>query len=151
MLPHLKTSVAVISIFAILLPIYVMKYGSRYYGILYMKNATTKECNCRLTDHYSNVSMSSKYYADTRDNQLNFEDTNLSKKRLRKNVLFIIVDDMRPQIGAYFDPQQPDYFSKLRIQTPNLDKLATQSIVFKHAYAQYSLCGPIDNHMMYYL
>ncbi|KAK2170107.1 hypothetical protein LSH36_4g05020 [Paralvinella palmiformis] len=65
-----------------------------------------------------------------------------SNKQVRKNVLFIIVDDLRPQLGAYFDPEHPDYFSQLKIHTPNLDNLASQSIVFKHNYAQYSLCGP---------
>ncbi|KAK2165799.1 hypothetical protein LSH36_45g08051 [Paralvinella palmiformis] len=60
----------------------------------------------------------------------------------RRHVLFIIVDGMRPQLGAYYDPEHPDYFSKIKIQTPNLDKFASQSMVFKHAYVQYSLCGP---------
>ncbi|KAK2154746.1 hypothetical protein LSH36_258g00001 [Paralvinella palmiformis] len=59
-----------------------------------------------------------------------------------KNLLFIIVDDLRPQLGAYHDPEHPDHFGKVRMYTPNLDKLASQSILFTHAYAQYSLCGP---------
>ena len=60
----------------------------------------------------------------------------------RKNVLFFIVDDMRPHIGAYQDPEHPDYFSKIKTHTPNLDELATASILFRHAYVQFSLCGP---------
>ena len=71
-------------------------------------------------------------------NRTSFEST----KPRRKNVLFIIVDDLRAQLGPYFDPDHPDYFSKVKIQTPNLDKFASESMVFKHAYAQYSLCGP---------
>ena len=65
-----------------------------------------------------------------------------TKRYQTKNVLFIIVDDLRPQLGAYIDDVNPDYFSKVKIRTPNLDKLASRSIVFRHAYAQQSLCGP---------
>ncbi len=60
----------------------------------------------------------------------------------RKNVLFIIDDDLRSQLGVYFDRAHPNYFSKVQIQTPNLDKFASRSLVFKRAYVQYSLCGP---------
>jgi len=69
-------------------------------------------------------------------------------RRPLKNVLFLIVDDLRPQLGAYFDGDNPDYFSKLRIQTPNLDRLADQSAVFRNAYTQYSLCGPSRTSML---
>jgi len=68
-------------------------------------------------------------------------ETVSSNKQTMKNILFIIIDDLRPQLGAYFDPEHPDYFSQLTIYTPNLDTLASQSIVFKHTYVQYSLCG----------
>ena len=80
--------------------------------------------------------------AQTKLEQFNKNETKTKGQQQRKNVLFIIVDDLRAQLGAYHDPEHPDYFSKLRIKTPNLDKLASQSIVFTRAYAQYSLCGP---------
>lgn len=43
------------------------------------------------------------------------------------NVLFIVVDDLRPVLGCYGD--------KL-VKSPNIDQLASQSIVFSNAYAQ---------------
>lgn len=43
------------------------------------------------------------------------------------NVLFIVVDDLRPALGCYGDK---------RAITPNIDSLASQSIIFKNAYAQ---------------
>jgi arylsulfatase A-like enzyme len=49
------------------------------------------------------------------------------------NVLFIMSDDMRPELGAYGN--------KL-IKTPNLDKLASWGVRFDQAYVQYPLCNP---------
>lgn len=43
------------------------------------------------------------------------------------NVLFIVVDDLRPVLGCYGD--------KL-VKSPNIDQLASRSIVFNNAYAQ---------------
>jgi len=50
----------------------------------------------------------------------------------RPNVLFIAVDDLRPALGAYGDPQA---------KTPHIDRLATQSVVFTRAYCQVPVCG----------
>lgn len=49
------------------------------------------------------------------------------------NVLFITVDDLRPQLGCYGDPV---------IKTPNIDRLAKRSLVFERAYCQQALCSP---------
>lgn len=51
----------------------------------------------------------------------------------KPNVLFVIVDDLRPLIGCYGD--------KTAI-TPNLDALAADGMLFERAYAQYPICGP---------
>ena len=49
------------------------------------------------------------------------------------NVLLIIVDDLRPQLGAYgFDI----------MHTPNIDRLAAEGLLFRRAYAQWPVCGP---------
>lgn len=48
------------------------------------------------------------------------------------DVLFIIVDDLRPMLGCYGDR---------RIHTPNIDRLADRGIVFERAYCQYAKCG----------
>ena len=49
------------------------------------------------------------------------------------NVLLIIVDDLRPQLGAYgFDI----------MRTPNIDRLAEEGLLFRRAYAQWPVCGP---------
>jgi iduronate 2-sulfatase len=51
-----------------------------------------------------------------------------------KNVLFFASDDMRPEIGVYH-PSHP-------VHTPNLDKLASQSLLLKKAYVQQAVCSP---------
>jgi arylsulfatase A-like enzyme len=49
------------------------------------------------------------------------------------NVLFIMADDMRPELGTY---------GNKIIQTPNLDKLASWGVRFDQAFVQYPLCNP---------
>ena len=50
----------------------------------------------------------------------------------RPNVLFICVDDLRPDLGCY---------GNTLIKSPNIDKLASQGCVFTNAYAQVPTCG----------
>ncbi len=49
------------------------------------------------------------------------------------NVLFIAVDDLRPQLGCY---------GVKDIHTPNLDALAKHGLLFKRAYCQQAVCSP---------
>ena len=49
------------------------------------------------------------------------------------NVLFISIDDLRPELGCY---------ESRHIQSPNIDTFAKQGIVFEGAYCQVPLCGP---------
>ena len=51
----------------------------------------------------------------------------------KKNVLFIAIDDLRPELGTY---------GMTSVKSPNIDKLASQSIVFERAYCQVALCSP---------
>ena len=50
----------------------------------------------------------------------------------KPNVLFIAIDDLRPQLGCYGFKQ---------MQTPNIDRLASQGVVFERAYCMVSTCG----------
>ena len=49
------------------------------------------------------------------------------------NVLFILVDDLRPLLGCYGHPE---------IHTPNIDRLAQRGTLFNRAYCQNPLCHP---------
>ncbi len=49
------------------------------------------------------------------------------------NVLFIAVDDLRPELGTY---------GHSMIKSPNIDQLASKSIVFERAYCQVAVCSP---------
>ena len=48
------------------------------------------------------------------------------------NVLFIAVDDLRPQLNCY---------GKTFMHTPNIDKLADRGVLFEHAYCMVPTCG----------
>jgi iduronate 2-sulfatase len=49
------------------------------------------------------------------------------------NVLFFAVDDLRPQLGCY---------GVTDIRTPNIDKLASDGLLFNRAYCQQAVCSP---------
>jgi len=51
----------------------------------------------------------------------------------KPNVLFIVVDDLRPELGCY----GKDY-----IKSPNIDALASVGMVFNRAYCQQAVCSP---------
>lgn len=50
----------------------------------------------------------------------------------RTNFLFIICDDLRPELGCY---------GNRLIKTPNIDKIASHGMVFTHAYVQQAVCA----------
>ncbi|NOY00073.1 MAG: sulfatase-like hydrolase/transferase, partial [Verrucomicrobia bacterium] len=51
----------------------------------------------------------------------------------RLNVLFIAVDDLRPNISCY---------GVSGLKTPNMDRLAARGMLFRRAYCQIASCGP---------
>ena len=62
----------------------------------------------------------------------------------RKNVLMLIADDYRPNMGMYEDANDPFFTSPMMV-TPNLDALALKSLVLNRAYTPYAMCGPSRN------
>ncbi len=52
--------------------------------------------------------------------------------RKKPNVLFIAVDDLRPQLKCYGHEQ---------MISPNIDRLASQGVTFKRTYCQVPVCG----------
>ena len=57
----------------------------------------------------------------------------------RYNVLFIMVDDLRPLLGCYGHSE---------MHTPNIDRIAQNGTVFNSAYCQYPLCSPSRTSML---
>jgi len=56
--------------------------------------------------------------------------------RHHPNVLFIAVDDLRPELQCY-----ASQVMKPRAITPHLDRLAASGILFSHAYCNQAVCG----------
>eukprot|EP01048_Picozoa_sp_COSAG05_P006980 COSAG05_NODE_476_length_9460_cov_8.847025_4_plen_211_part_00 len=54
-----------------------------------------------------------------------------------KNVLFLISDDLRPEMLEAYKQGQ--------MITPHFDKLARESLVLNRAYCQQAICGPTRN------
>ena len=50
----------------------------------------------------------------------------------KTNVLFIAVDDLRPQLGCYGHKQ---------MLSPNIDRLASEGVLFTRSYCQVPVCG----------
>ncbi|WP_373513829.1 sulfatase [Persicitalea sp.] len=55
-----------------------------------------------------------------------------TKEKRKPNILFIAVDDLRPELGSY---------GNKIISSPNIDKLAGQGVLFSRAYCNVPVCG----------
>ncbi|NPA35726.1 MAG: sulfatase [Chlorobi bacterium] len=55
-----------------------------------------------------------------------------TEKKQKLNVLFIAIDDLRPELGCYGNKQ---------IKSPNIDKLASEGVLFTNHYVQVPTCG----------
>lgn len=58
---------------------------------------------------------------------------------VRPNILFIAVDDLRPEFGAY---------GASYVKSPNLDRIAKAGITFYRAYCQQAVCSPTRSSLM---
>jgi sialidase-1 len=55
------------------------------------------------------------------------------------NVLFVAIDDLRPELGCY---------GAEHIKSPNIDRLAKTGLLFKRAYCQQAVCNPSRTSLM---
>ena len=56
-----------------------------------------------------------------------------AESNTKPNVLFIAIDDLRPELGCYGSDL---------VKSPNIDRLADMGTLFERAYCQQSVCGP---------
>lgn len=61
------------------------------------------------------------------------QQTSPPKPPSQYNVLFIAVDDLRPELNCY---------GKTHIYSPNIDRLASEGLLLERAYCQQSVCSP---------
>lgn len=63
----------------------------------------------------------------------------LSASRQKPNILFIAVDDLRPELGCY---------GNKIVKSPNIDRLAESGVLFDQAYCQQAVCSPSRTSLM---
>jgi iduronate 2-sulfatase len=88
-----------------------------YFVLLFALSCTAQKKGGKKVNPITTISKSS-------------ETSNATKKM---NVLFIAVDDLKPNIGS---------FGFKEIKTPNIDKLSEVSTVFTNNQCQQAVCGP---------
>ncbi|MBV6644499.1 MAG: sulfatase [Cyclobacteriaceae bacterium] len=66
-------------------------------------------------------------------------DSKQREENSRQNILFIAVDDLRPELSIY---------GSSRAITPNFERLASKGLVFKRAYCQQAVCAPSRNSLL---
>jgi len=59
--------------------------------------------------------------------------SNTPVRKEKPDILFIAVDDLRPELGCYGSPH---------VISPNIDRLARMGVVFNNAYCQSAVCNP---------
>ncbi|MDA7534537.1 sulfatase-like hydrolase/transferase [Verrucomicrobia bacterium] len=68
-----------------------------------------------------------------------FDQAVYSQEKAKPNVLFIAIDDLRPELACY---------GASHIYSPNMDALAGSGRRFDHAYCQQSVCNPSRSSLM---
>ncbi len=63
----------------------------------------------------------------------------MAQGRKKPNVLFVAVDDLRPELGCY---------GHKTILTPHIDRIAKEGMVFLRAYCQQAVCSPSRSSLM---
>ncbi|NQT26156.1 sulfatase [candidate division KSB1 bacterium] len=70
---------------------------------------------------------------------VSFQSLTCLKRPLKKNVLFINVDDLRPQMGCYTNSLS--LHGQALIKTPHMDSLANDGVLFERAYCSVPVCA----------
>ena len=65
--------------------------------------------------------------------------TSFAQQTAKPNILFIAIDDLKPELGCYGNKM---------IKTPNIDRLAAMGTVFLNNYCQQAVCGPTRARLM---
>jgi arylsulfatase A-like enzyme len=70
---------------------------------------------------------------------LSMKSKTFAKPQQKRNILFIAVDDLRPELGCY---------GQKHIISPNMNALAQEGTLFEYAYCQEAVCAPSRNSLM---
>src|SRR5216110_3163818 len=65
-------------------------------------------------------------------------NSSAAEVKSQPNVLFLAVDDLRPELGCYGGAAK----------SPNLDELSKRALLFERAYCQQAVCSPSRTSML---
>ena len=114
---------------------------------VYLDGSATPEIEATITDSRPEKN-TSLFVGGRSDGRFNFEGKidevavfsralstldNPVQTRSKPNVLFIGIDDLRPELFCY---------GASHIKSPNIDRLASQGVLFERAYCQWAVCMP---------
>jgi hypothetical protein len=60
----------------------------------------------------------------------------------KPNLLFILTDQQRFDTLSFIQDEMPEFNGKLKINTPNIDRLAARGAYFRNTYCQSASCSP---------
>ncbi len=66
-----------------------------------------------------------------------------SQQSKPQNILFVVSDDLRADIGGYYGENNIVY-------TPNINEFQHSSFTFTHAYTQQAVCDPTRSRYSFY-
>ena len=70
-----------------------------------------------------------------------FSETTISRRNMvLKSLLFIVLDDLRPQLSTYGHGTPS--------ATPNIDALGREGLIFQRSFTNYPYCSPSRNSFM---
>lgn len=113
----------------------------------YLDGSATPEIEAKITDTRPEKS-TSIFVGGRSDGRFNFEGKidevavfsralsaidNPFQRASKTNVIFIGIDDLRPELHCY---------GASHIKSPNIDRLASEGILFERAYCQWAVCMP---------
>lgn len=91
-----------------------------------IQEVIARACRCLMRVVIGSLLMSTSFVAES-DAKSKADD------RDRPNILLIVSEDNGPELGCYGDPYA---------QTPVLDQLASEGVLFENAFVPFSVCSP---------
>jgi Sulfatase len=106
-------------------------------GPIYLAGAALDSRERAATEHTPSTSPASARLSPLADPQKEVE----TSSSVNYNLVFVVSDQLRFDALRFVQDGLPQYDGKLKINTPNIDRLAKTGVVFENTYCQAAVCG----------